>query len=188
MCTWPETLRAARPIVWISEVPDHLLGQGGDQDPLVLLRADADLVDQVVDLALGRLDDDLRVDQARRADDLLDELTAGTAQLVLPGRGREVHRLPDPVGELLPLQRPVVHRRRQPEPVLDERPLAAHVALVHAADLRDAHVRLVDDQEEVIREVVDEAAAGATASAASRPSSSASMPRIARSMRSGPAT
>ena len=44
----------------------------------------------------------------------------------------------------------------QPEAVLDEVALAGHVALVHAADLRHGHVRLVDDQQEVLREVVDQ--------------------------------
>ncbi len=149
MCTSPDTLRAARPMVWISEVPErrkpslsasriatsdtsgrsrpsrsrlmptstsnspepqlaqqldpaqrvdlgvqvahpdaqlqqvvgevlgHLLGQRGDQHPLVRVGAGPDLVDEVVDLALGRLDDDLRVDQAGGPDDLLDELAAG---------------------------------------------------------------------------------------------------------------
>jgi hypothetical protein len=56
----------------VGEVLGHLLGQRGDQDPLVLLGAGADLVDQVVDLALGRLDHDLGVDEAGRSDDLLD--------------------------------------------------------------------------------------------------------------------
>ena len=88
------------------------------------------------------------------------------AQLVVARGRRQVDGLVDPVGELLPLQRAVVHRRRQPEAVLHQRPLAAHVALVHAADLRHGHVRLVDDQQEVVREVVDEAAAGAAGRAA----------------------
>ena len=49
----------------VGEVLGHLLGEGGDQDALVLLGARADLVHQVVDLALGGLDDDLRVDRGR---------------------------------------------------------------------------------------------------------------------------
>ena len=69
---------------------------------------------------------------------------------------RQVHRLPDPVGELLPGQRPVVDRRRQPEAEIDEVAFAGDVALVHAADLRHRHMRLVDDQQEVFREVVDQ--------------------------------
>nr|BFE89063.1 hypothetical protein GCM10020093_116640 [Planobispora longispora] len=69
----------------VGEVLGHLLGQRGDQDPLVLLGARADLVDQVVDLGRGRLDDDLGVDQAGRADDLLDHLALDPAQLVGAG-------------------------------------------------------------------------------------------------------
>ena len=140
----------------VGEVLGHLLGQGGDQDALVLLGAGADLVEQVVDLALGRLDDDLGVDQAGGADDLLDD-AAGLGELVRPGGGREVDGLADALEELLPLQRPVVHRRRQPEAVVDEGALAGGVALVHRADLRHGDVRLVDDEEEVLGEVVEQA-------------------------------
>ena len=43
------------------------------------------------------------------------------SQLVGPGRGRQEHDLADAVHELLEPQRPVVGRRRQPEPVLDQR-------------------------------------------------------------------
>ena len=57
----------------VGEVLGHLLGQGGDQDPLVALGPEPDLAHQVVDLALGRLDDHLRVDQAGGPDQLLDE-------------------------------------------------------------------------------------------------------------------
>ena len=140
----------------VGEVLGHLLGQRGDQHALIALGALADLADQVVDLALRRFDDDLRVDQAGRPDHLLDELAARLAQLVCAGRRRQIDRLADPVGELLPGQRPVVDRRRQPEPEVDEVALARHVALVHAADLRHGHVRLVDDEQEVLGEVVDQ--------------------------------
>ena len=77
--------------------------------------------------------------------------------LVVPGRRGQVDRLADAVEELLPLQRPVVHRAGQPEPVVDEVALAGHVAFVHAADLRHGHVRLVHDDEVVLREVVEQA-------------------------------
>ena len=228
MCTWPETLRAARPMVWISDVPaaqeallvgvedrdqrhlrqvealaeqvdadehvelphpqlleqldaadrvdlgvqvahpdaqleqvvgevlGHLLGQRRDQDALVLLGPELDLVHQVVDLALGRLDDDLGVDQPGRPDDLLDDVVLDPGQLVGTRRRRQVDRLPGALEELLPLQRPVVHRAGQPEAVVDQRPLAGHVALVHRADLRDRHVRLVEDEQEVLGEVVEQ--------------------------------
>ncbi len=79
---------------------------------------------EVVDLPLGRLDDHLGVDQAGGPDDLFDELPACLPHLVGAGSRGEVHGLPDPVGELLPRQRPVVQGTGQTEPVLDERPLA----------------------------------------------------------------
>ena len=69
----------------VGEVLGHLLGQRGDQHPLVALGPDPDLVHQVVDLALGRLDDDLRVDQAGRADDLLDDSPSACASSYGPG-------------------------------------------------------------------------------------------------------
>ena len=227
MCTWPETLRAARPIVWMSDRPDrrkpslsasrmatsdtsgrsrpsrsrlmptstsyspmpqlaqqlhapqrvhlgvqvadadallqevvrqvlgHLLGERGDEHALVLLDAVVDLAQQVVDLAGGRLHDDLGVHQAGRPDDLLDH-PVGDRQLVVAGGGRQVDRLADPLDELLPPQRAVVGRARQPEAVVHQRALARHVALEHRADLRHGHVRLVDDQQEVLGEVVDQ--------------------------------
>ena len=58
--------------------------------------------------------------------------------------------------ELVEAQRPVVQRRRQPEAEVDERLLARAVALVHPADLRDGLVRLVDEDEEVVAEVVEQ--------------------------------
>ena len=92
-------------------------------------------VDEVVDLALGGLDDDLGVDQAGGPHDLLDHL-GRDLELVGRGRGRQEHHLVDPLDELLEPQRPVVGGRRQAEPVLDELLLAAAVALVLAVELR----------------------------------------------------
>ena len=69
---------------------------------------------------------------------------------------RNTH-LVDPLDELLEPQRPVVHRRRQPEAVLDQRLLARTVALELAVQLRD---RLTcdssSDAEPVVGEVVEQ--------------------------------
>ena len=58
--------------------------------------------------------------------------------------------------ELFVVQRPVVECRRQPEPEVDQRRLAGEVAVEHAAYLRNRDVRLVDEHQEVVREVVEE--------------------------------
>ena len=55
------------------QVLGHALGQHGDQRAIAALRHLLHLGEQVVDLAAGRADLDRRVDQAGRADHLLDE-------------------------------------------------------------------------------------------------------------------
>ena len=166
MTTWPSTLRAARPMVWISDVSDrrnpslsasriatsdtsgrsrpsrsrlmptstskspsrkpaqdldplervdlavqvahpqpkleevvgevfgHLLGERGDEHPLVTVGAGADLADEVVDLPLGRAHQHLGVDEAGGPHDLLDDLR-GDLDLVGARRGRQEHDLVD---------------------------------------------------------------------------------------------
>ena len=70
----------------VGQVLGHLLGQRRDDDPLAPLDAAADVLDEVVDLALGRPDADRRVDDAGRPDELLDDLL-GALELVRAGRG-----------------------------------------------------------------------------------------------------
>ena len=139
----------------VGQVLGHLLGQGRDDRPLAALDPAADLLEQVVDLALGRADGDLRVDDAGRPDELLDDPLA-LLELVRAGRRAHVDGLVDGRLELLEGQRPVVERRRQPEPEVDQDLLAGPVVLVHADDLRDRHVALVHDQQPVRREVVEQ--------------------------------
>jgi len=98
-----------------------------------------------------------RVDEAGGPNDLLDHDATREPELLLPGRrgheqdpGHELHEFIDP-------QRPVIEGRRQPEAVIDERLLAGAVSLEHPGDLWERLVRLVDDAEVVIGEVVEQA-------------------------------
>jgi hypothetical protein len=77
-------------------------------------------------------------------------------ELVLAGRRRQIDGLADALRELLPLQGAVVQGGGEPEAVVDEGALAGGVALVHGTDLRHRDVRLVDDEQEVVREVVEQ--------------------------------
>ena len=137
------------------QVLGHLLGQGGDQNPLLHLGPALDLVHQVVDLVARLAHLDLGVDDPGRADDLLHG-ASGLGLLEGSGGSGDHHQLLDALEELVELQRPVVDRRRQPEAVVDQRLLARAVTLVHAADLGNRLVGFVDEDDEVVGEVVDQ--------------------------------
>ena len=138
------------------QVLGHPLGQRGDEHPLALAGAVANLREQVVDLPLDRTDVDRRIHQAGRPDDLLDDGAAGLLQLVRSGRRGDEHHLPGPLLPLLEVQRPVVERRRQAEAVGDQDLLARAVAVIHAADLRHGLMALVDDRQRVGRQIVEQ--------------------------------
>jgi len=72
------------------------------------------------------------------------------------GRRRDVDSQIEALLELGERERPVVQCARKPEAVVDEDLLARTVTEVHAAHLRDRDVGLVDEREEVRREVVQE--------------------------------
>ena len=112
---------------------------------------------QVVDLPLRRLDDHLRIDEPGRPDDLFDDDAARELQLVHARCGGDEDHAGHEVHELVEAQRPVVECRRQPEAVVHQGLLARAVAFIHGAELRQRLVRLVDDAEIVVREVVKQA-------------------------------
>ena len=140
----------------VGEVLGHPLGEGGHEDALLTLDPLPDLAQEIVHLALDRPHLDHRIDEPGRPDELLDDHAARLPELVVGGRGRDVDRLPDDRLELGETQRPVIERRRKPEPVLDEGPLPRLIPLEHAADLRHRDVRLIDHEQEVVGEVIDE--------------------------------
>src|SRR3990172_41339 len=58
--------------------------------------------------------------------------------------------------ELVKLQRTIIKSGGEPEAVLHEIDLARMVALIHAAELRDRGVALINDQEIILREIVQQ--------------------------------
>src|SRR5439155_12376732 len=139
----------------VGEVLVHLLRERRDDRALAALDAGADLREQVIDLTVRRTDLDLGIDESRRPDDLLDRPRRVLA-FVRTRRRRDEDRLVETRLELVEGERTVVERAGQAEAVLDEDLLARAVAAVHAANLRERDVRLVDEHEEVRREVVQE--------------------------------
>ena len=143
--------------VVLGQVLGHALGQRRDQHALVRRHALADLAEQIVDLPADRPHLDLRIEQPGRADDLLDDHALRSSRARSrpasprrrsPGSTRSSHssnlsgRLSSADGRRKPYSTSVSLRERSPRYI--------------AADLRHRLVRLVDDQQEVLREVVDQ--------------------------------
>ena len=135
------------------EVLSHFLRERGHERALVFGDAGVDLTDEVVDLPLDGPHEDLRVEQAGRADDLLGDLARMLA-LVVARRGRYEEDLIDPVLELAEVQRAVVFCGRQTESIVHQRRFPRLVAGIHAADLRNSLMRLIHNDEEIISEIV----------------------------------
>src|SRR5438094_899991 len=115
----------------------------------------AAFIELVIELTVRRTALDLGIDESRRPDDLFDG-PRRMLDLVRTGRRRDEDRLVETRLELVEGEWTVVERAWQSEAVLDEDLLARAVAAVHAAHLRDRDVRLVDEHEEVRREVIEE--------------------------------
>ena len=141
----------------VGEILRHPLRERRDEHALAASLAQRICAEQIVDLPAHRAHLDLRIDEPRRTNDLLDDDALGQLQLELARRRRHEERARRERQELVEHQRPVVERARQTESVVDERQLARAIAVEHAADLRQRDVRLVDDHEEILGEVVEEA-------------------------------
>ncbi|MBA7674690.1 hypothetical protein ES703_82911 [subsurface metagenome] len=133
----------------------HPLGQGSHQAAFAFVHPLFNLVEQVVNLTLSRLDFNSRLEQPGRTDKLLHHLLV---MLFFVGSRccRGVDSLFDPRLELVKTERAIIQRRRQAEAVVHQGLLAGAVTVEHAIKLGDGHVRFVDDQQEIIREVVQQ--------------------------------
>ena len=133
----------------------HTLGQRCDQHALLPLNPLVDLADQVVNLPLNRAHKYLRIDQTGRTNDLLDDLRRA-AGFKFRRCGADVDCLMNALLKFLKIQRAVVIGGRQAEAVVHEALFARRIAVVHRAHLRQRDVRLVYDQQKIIREIVDQ--------------------------------
>ena len=133
----------------IRQILRHTLGQRGDHHLILLCRFLFDLRYQIVDLPFHRAHADLRIQQSRRADDLL-RTQEFVLFLVLRRCCRNKHHLIDIGFKFREVKRPVVQRGRQTESIIHQRRLSCAVAVIHTADLRDRHMRLIDDDQKII--------------------------------------
>ena len=141
----------------LGELLGHALGERSDEHALTSLDGDLYLMLEVIDLMECGAHLDRRIEKARGADELLDDDTFALGELIFGRRRADIEDAWGEVIELLELQRSIVQRSGQAEAILHEARLTRAVTAVHRMDLWHGHVALVDDEEEVIREVVEEA-------------------------------
>ena len=138
------------------QVLRHPLGQRRHQHALPAFGARPDFVQQVVHLPAYRAHLDWRIHEARRPNHLFHDHPARLGQLVGPWRGGDEDHLLDSLLPLREVERPVVQRGRQAEAVGDEHFLPRAIAVVHPANLRHSLMALVDDDDRIVREIVEQ--------------------------------
>ena len=116
----------------VGQIFRHALGERRDQHTPAGGGLLSDLGKKIVDLPLDGAHLDLRVEQARRTDDLFDDLPR-LCKFVLGGRRRDADHLRDARIELLKGERPVVVGRTHTEPVSDQIRLAGKIPVIHRA-------------------------------------------------------
>ena len=135
----------------------HALGEGGDQNPFVLLGAQLYLLHQVVDLILGRAHIYRRIQQAGGTHHLLDYQALALLQFVVARSRADEDPLSQDMLELVEFQGAVVRSSGEAESVFDQHLFSGAVASVHGPHLRQCDVALVDEGDEVLRKIVYEA-------------------------------
>ena len=133
----------------------HFLGQRGDKRALTFLNLFVDFADQIVDLSLNRPDQNLRIQQTGRANDLFHDLS-GPFPFIFPWCGRNINPLMDPIRKLVKLQRPVIKSGGKAEAVFHQRLFPGPVAAIHGADLRQRHMALIHKEQKILREIIQQ--------------------------------
>ena len=139
------------------EILGKFFGKGRDENAAALVCFDSDLFETIVDLARGGTDFDRGVEKPRWPDDLLDDIPLRLLDFPLSGCGRYIDDLTEFLISFLEFKRAIVESGRKAESEFDQGLLAGAIAIIHGMELGQRLVRLVDNEEEVVGEVVDEA-------------------------------
>ena len=139
----------------IRKIFRHTLCKRCDQDLVVFFYFFIDLSHKIIDLSLHWSHGDLRIKKSCRADDLLRAEKFMVRLVSGRGCGHE-HHLIDMGLKLLKIQWAVIQGRRQAESIIHQCLLSRPVTEIHAADLRKRDMGLVHDDQEIIREIVEQ--------------------------------
>src|SRR5690606_2542613 len=99
---------------------------------------------------------DLGIEKPSRADELFDDDALGFFELIIAGSRAHVDDLVHARLPLFELERSVIERARKAEAVLHKGRLSRAIPFEHGTDLRDGDMRLVGDEEKILREIIDQ--------------------------------
>ena len=133
----------------------HTLGKRRNDHTLLLLHATLNALEEIVDLTLCWKDRDMWVNNAGRPNHLLHHLIR-TLSLIASRRCGNIDRLTNTRLKLFKRQWAIVERAREAEAEVDEDLFPRAVVLVHANNLRNAHVALIDHEKPIGWEVVEQ--------------------------------
>src|SRR5580704_6900382 len=140
----------------LGEILGHAFSKRGDQDALALLGAGADFLQQIVHLPLHRAHLDFRIDQARGTDHLFHYDSRRARQFVGTGSCRDIDHLIGAMLELLEIERAIIQSRGHAKTEVDQSLLPGAVAMIHPAHLRNGLVRFVDEEQIILRHVIEQ--------------------------------
>ena len=143
-------------LIVIGQVFGQPFGQGGGQHPLAFFGPQPDFFEQIVDLFAGRPDRNFGVQQAGGTNELFHHAAAALFALIFTRRCRDVDRLAGAPLELMKAEGAVVQGGGQPKTVLDQGGLARAVAAIHAANLGDGDMALVNEDQVVVGKIVEQ--------------------------------
>ncbi len=103
----------------------------------------------------GRTHQDCGIDQTGRPHHLFDHLS-GVLVFIIGRRRRNEYGLPHLAFELIEAQRPVVQRRRQTKTIIDQIGFARAVAVIHAIELAQQHVRLIKEHQRILWQIINQ--------------------------------
>ena len=139
----------------LREFLGKFLGQRGHEHPVTPFDRRLHFTDHIIGLAFYRPHLDFGVNKPGRTDDLLDQL-GGFFEFVIAGSCRYKDHIAHVLLELVELQRTVVVCAREAEPVINQGFFPRTVTVVHAVQLGNRLVALIDNHKKIVREIIKE--------------------------------
>ena len=132
----------------------HSLGQGGHQDPFILLHPEPDLSQKIIHLILSSSNQNRRIDQPRGPDNLLYYCPPAPFHFIFSRCSGNIDSLMDPILKLREIQGSIIKGGGEPESKLNQSLLPGTIPPRHPPDLGDGDMALIDKEQEIIREVI----------------------------------